>query len=251
VQPHGLSVVVTNSTSRVGAAIARGLVCRGARVLLVACDAEPLAALARHLAPPDDQRYRVDALAANIATAHGCRAVIDAAAARKVNALVNAPPDAPYPLGRVDAHRGEGCERSLSAQLLTRGLLPLLRAQADARVLNIGPLFLRGTGSDTGNLAELQNTLRRTSRALGRELAGSAVRVQFLGRRVTPRAVQAAAHADHPGSRTERPDYIGSVAVQTLLAGTRERFLGLRGDLAGRVNALVLALLPTPDHRRV
>jgi short-subunit dehydrogenase len=252
-KPQMLSVVLTGATDPVGAELARTLVSRGARVLLVSRRIEPLVALARALAP-DDHRYRVDALAADIATPHGCRAVVDAATARGVNALANAPGTDLYT--RREAHTADAVAAAgLAATVqMTRALLPHLLGQPEARVLNIGPSFVDGVLVDADAIRASQNALRGVSESFRRVVAGSAVRVQFLGRRSPRRALPpyaAGAGVIAGASRNDRPEYIASVATEMLLAGTRERFLGLRGDLLGRMNGVVSALFnPAPKHRR-
>ncbi len=255
-KPHALSVVLTGNIDPVGAAVARALVRRGARVLLVARQTAPLVALARELAPPHDDRYQVDALAADIGTAHGRRAVLDAAVARDANALVNTTSAVPGAAPRTlpDLHATESTTGTLAAATqITRTLLPHLLSQPDARVLNIGPAVANAAPAEAPALRARHDALRGASQSLRRELAGGSVRVQFLGRHWSGRAVDPASSSTSVAmARGEQPEYIASVAVQMLLAGTRERVLGGRSDVLGRVNAALAALLhPAPNQRRV
>jgi short-subunit dehydrogenase len=136
---------------------------------------------------------------------------------------------------------------------ITRTLLPHLRSRPDARVLTIGLSFVDGASADPATIRANQDALRGASEALRREVAGGSVRMQFLGRRAITRALDPGTTAEHGAatSRVDRPQYVASVAVQMLLAGTRERFLGTPGDLMGRVNAVLGALFHTaPKHRR-
>ena len=251
-KPQELSVVLTGATDPVGAALARAFVKRGARVLLIAKGAAPLVVLARELSPGDDHRYRVDALAADITTAHGCRAVFDVAIARNANALVNAP-GADESTVRDDLdpqHADPVAQRNLFAAVeITNALLRHLLCQPEARVLNIGPAPARRRGGaltiDDGD------RLRGVCEALRREVAGSYVRIQFLGRRASWRWFDAQAGGRAGASRNDRPEYIASVALEMLVAGTSERFLGIRGDMLGRLKALVSQWFdPAPRHRR-
>lgn len=231
--PHALSAVVSACTDPVGAALAGALVRRGARVLLVARDADRLVALAAALAPYGDQRVRVDAIAADITSPAGCRAVRDAAVARGVNAIVDAPCEAAF------ACPGSAADPA-TATLLARTLLPHLIGQRHARVLTIGPSFVRGVQTNVRALRVNQAALRAASQALRHELAGTGVCVQYLGRRVTDRAAGLAEAGTNPlalALRKDQPEHIAAVAVQMLLAGTRERFLGVRGDLLGHLIA--------------
>jgi len=90
VKAKELSVVLTGATGGIGIALAHELVVRGARVLLVARTATPLATLARELAREDDSRYRIDALVADVTLASARVGIRDAVIARNANVLVNA-----------------------------------------------------------------------------------------------------------------------------------------------------------------
>ena len=76
------SVVLTGASGGIGAELARLLVQSGARVLLVARSGPRLLSLATQIQPPGTGRERVDALAVDITTSAGRRAVLDAARAR-------------------------------------------------------------------------------------------------------------------------------------------------------------------------
>lgn len=216
-------------------------------MLLVARDADRLVPVAATLMPYGDQRVRVDAIAADITTPAGCRAVRDAAVARGVNALVNAPGEAAFATADNTAD-------AATVMRLTRTLLPQLLAQRDARVLTIGPSFVRGVRTDADALRVNQAALRRASDSLRHELGGTRVRVQYLGRRVTDHAADLAKAGALPlalALRKDQPDAVAAVAVQMLLAGTRERFLGVRGDVLGRISAAAAAFFdPAPRQRR-
>jgi short-subunit dehydrogenase len=227
VRPNDLSVVLTGATGGVGAALARELVARGARVLLVARTAAPLAALARELAREDDNRHRIDALAADVTSASARLGVRDAAIARNANVLINAAgTDESGPFQALHAARIDAVLQTnlVAAMQLTRALLPHLLQQRSARVLNIGSA-VDGTGLP-GATAFIG--LRGFCEALRRELAGTPVRAQFLGRFST-------GHELH--------DYVAGVALRMLLSGTSERIIGASNGILGRLDALATAWL--------
>ncbi|HTT11627.1 MAG TPA: SDR family NAD(P)-dependent oxidoreductase [Burkholderiaceae bacterium] len=228
-KPNELSVVLTGATGGVGAALARQLVARGARVLLVARTAAPLAALARALAREDDNRHRVDALAADVTSTSARRGIRDAAIARNVNALINAAScGEPGPLQAMEGgHIDAVLQTNLVAPIqLTRSLLPhLLQARA-ARVLSIGATPGRIAPPGTAALTASQAGLRSFCTALRRDLADTTVRVQFLGRSSAVRESAAL------------PDYVAGVALRMLLAGSSERLLHPNGAWLDRLDAM-------------
>jgi short-subunit dehydrogenase len=242
VKPRDLSVVLTGATGSIGVALARVLVARGARVLLVARTAAPLAALAGELVREDDTRHRVDALAADVTSAAARMGVRDAAIARNANVLINAAsPDDPGAFEDLDPGRIDAViQTNLLAPIqLTRLLLPQLLHQPEARVLNIGSLLGRIGVPGAVAYSASQFGLRGFSEALRRELADTTVRVQFLGRHPAWHAYR----ADQPQEQTKRassdlPEYVATSALRMLLAGSSERFLGASTAALARLNAL-------------
>lgn len=219
--------MLTGATGGVGSALARELVARGARVLLVARTAGPLAALARELAREDDNRHRIDALAADVTSAAARIGVRDAAITRSANVLINAASaDESGPFHALDVARVDAVLQTnlVAAMQLTRALLPHLLRQPAARVLSIGSA-LDGTGLPS---ATAFIGLRGFSDALRRELAGTTVRAQFLGRF---------------SARQELHDYVASVTLRMLLSGTSERFLGASNGILGRLDTLATTWL--------
>ena len=222
-----MSVVLTGATGGVGSALARQLVARGARVLLVARTAAPLVALARELEREDDSRHRIDALAADVTSASARVGVRDAAIARNANVLINAAStDEAGLFHALDVARVDALLQTnlVAAMQLTRILLPHLLQQSAARTLSIGSA-LDGTGVP-GATAFIG--LRGFCEALRRELAGTAVRVQFLGRF---------------SERHELNDYVAGVALRMLLSGTSERLLGASNGILGRLDTFATTWL--------
>jgi len=223
VKLQDLSVVLTGATSSVGAALARALVARGARVLLVARSAAPLAELARELTRDDDHRHRVDALASDVTNPGALLGIRDAAIARGANVLINAAnADDGEALQALDAvHIDAILQSNLVAPVqLTRALLPHLLRQPSARVLNIGlPLGVTGNAGGAVHCAS-QLGLRGFCDALRRELAGTRVRVQFLATRV---------------SDARTPANAAQAALRLLVNGNGEPLFGIPGELFARL----------------
>lgn len=244
-----LSVVLTGASGGIGAALGRLLVARGARVLLVARNAAALGQLARELAPADDRRVRVDALAADITTAAGRAAIRDTAAARRVNALVNCA-GVPW-FGPLTGGDEREIETVLATNLvapieLTRALLPQLLQRREARVLNVGSALGRIGLPGFSIYCASKFGLRGFSEALRRELADTPVRVQYLGPRTTRTAFNDArveAFNRATATAADVPERVADAALALLLSGGAERFLGFPEALGSRINGAVPQLL--------
>jgi short-subunit dehydrogenase len=246
-KPERLSVVLTGASGGIGSALAEALAEEGARVLLVGRRGAPLAALAESLGT--DARERVQALAADITTATGRAAIRDIAAARGCNALVN---NAALPcfgsFADVDAEQIDAVlQTNLIAPIqLTLALLPLLRAQPAARVLNIGSATGRLGVPGFAVYGAGKFGLRGFSETLRRELADTSLRVQYLGARATRTGFNDA-RADDFNRRTrtavDNPAAVARAALKLLRSGRGERFLGFPESLAVRINGLVPSLL--------
>jgi short-subunit dehydrogenase len=247
-KPESLSVVLTGASGGIGSALAAALAGAGARVLLVGRRGAPLAALAESLGGGARQQ-RVQALAADITTAAGRAAIRDIAAARNCNALIN---NAAMPcfgsFADTDAVQIEAVlQTNLVAPIqLTLALLPQLRAQRQARVLNIGSATGRLGVPGFAVYAAGKFGLRGFSETLRRELADTSVRVQYLGPRATRTAFNDA-RADDFNRRTrtavDAPEIVAEAALKLLLSGRAEKFLGFAESIAVRVNSLAPRLL--------
>jgi short-subunit dehydrogenase len=242
------SVVLTGATGGIGGATAAALLRAGGRVLLVARSRTRLARLASALAEHAPVGA-VEALAADITSPAGRADIVTLARARDVNALVNC---AGVPcFGALDA-TGEGdIEQVLATNLvapiqLARALLPLLRGQPGACVLNVGsalgaigmPGFSVYCASKFG--------LRGFTEALRRELAGSNVRVQYLAPRATRTPFNDArvdAYNRATGTRSDDPNAVAAAIVRMLQDGRSLHALGAVERIAARVNGIAPRLL--------
>jgi short-subunit dehydrogenase len=245
--PRELSVVLTGASGGIGSALAAALARAGARLLLVGRRGAPLAALAESLG--GTRNPRVQALAADITTAAGRATIRDIAAARGCNALVNnAALPCFGPFADADAQQIDAVlQTNLVAPIqLTLALLPQLRAQPVARVLNIGSATGRLGVPGFAVYGAGKFGLRGFSETLRRELAGTSVRVQYLGPRATRTGFNDE-RADDFNRRTrtavDAPEAVAGAALKLLLSGRAEKFLGFPESIAVRINGLAPRLL--------
>jgi short-subunit dehydrogenase len=246
-KPEDLAVVLTGASGGIGAELADALADAGARVLLVGRRGAPLAALVESLGA--HARPLVHALAADITTVDGRAAIRDIAAAHGCNALVNnAALPCFGPFADADPQQiDEVLQTNLVAPIqLTLALLPQLRAQPEARVLNIGSATGRLGVPGFAVYGAGKFGLRGFSETLRRELADTSVRVQYLGARATRTAFNNG-RADEFNRRTgtamDEPQTVAWAALELLLSGRAERFLGFPESLAVRLNGFAPSLL--------
>jgi short-subunit dehydrogenase len=239
-----MSVLLTGASGGIGQALARALLARGARVLLVARSAGPLTRLAADLAG-ESSADRVAALPADVTQPRDRALLAAAAAERGIDVLIN---NAGAPcFGEFDALPETEIAQVLATNLLapmllTRALLPHLQARPRASVLNIGSTLGRLGLPGYAVYSASKFGLRGFSEALRRELAGSGVRVQYLAPRATHTAFNDArveAYNRATQTRADAPETVAAAALRLLADGAPERFLGFPESLAVRINGLV------------
>jgi short-subunit dehydrogenase len=187
---------------------------------------------------------RVEWCAADLADARSAAALHDAARVWPVNVLIN---NAGLPsFGRLEAldaaHIARALETNLLAPIrLTQALLPLLRQQQRAQVIQVGSALGRLGLPGFTVYSATKFGLRGFSEALRRELADTPVRVQYLGPRSTRTAFNDdAVHAYQraTGTASDSPSVVARALVEMLERETAERFIGFPERLAVRVNGL-------------
>lgn len=252
------SVVLTGAAGGLGAEIAYRLVDKGARILLIDRSRESVISLAHTLCADASDRSRVDALVVDITTQAGREAVLDAAVARKVNVLINNAGIASFgPAAELDAAQTEAAVavNVLAPLLLTSGLLPLLLAQPHARIVNIGSTLGSIGVPGFAVYGATKAAVRLYSEALRRELADTAVRVQYFA----PRAIdtrfnspQVNAFNAATGSRADSADRIADRVVALLRDDAPERYVGVLERIGARFNGAFPRLLDGAfaKHRR-
>ncbi len=240
-RPADMRAVVTGGRGGIGGALAAELHRRGAAVLLVGRDAASLEHVLDRLGGPS---ARLDAFAADVATADGRCALIMRAAAWRANVLINNAGLGEFAF--VDEQTDAGLERlfavnALAPMQLTRALLPHLRAQPEAALLNVGSVF-GGLGyPGFAGYSATKFALRGFTEALRRELADTRVHVHYLAPRATRTGMNATAvermNAEL-GVAMDPPEIVANAACDMLERGRREAVLGWPEKLFVRINAL-------------
>jgi short-subunit dehydrogenase len=232
--------VITGASGGIGQALVAALLAEGAQLLLVGRQTDVLQALANAHAE------KVHVVRADICERSGREAVV--AAVQRfggINTLINAAGVNHF--GLLDQHDetsiAELIGLNVTATLqLTHRLLPLLRQQGRALVVNLGSTF--GSIGYPGFSAYCASkfALRGFSEALRRELADTQVKVLYFAPRATQTRMNAANVVAMNDELKVAMDDPHSVALQLLAAIRREeeeRYLGWPEKLFVRLNSLL------------
>lgn len=237
-------VLLTGASGGIGQALAERLCAGGAQLLLVARRESALANL--------NQRYpgQLSLVCADLTGQAGRQRVLDAA--RRfggLNTVINAAGLNQFCLldDQDEAAIARLIELNVTATLqLTHLLLPLLRQQPRALLVNLGSTF--GSIGYPGFAAYCASkfALRGFSEALRRELAGSPVRVLYLA----PRATRTAMNSDALvalnaalGVAMDDPREVAERITRALIAEREELYLGWPEKLFVRLNGLLPRLV--------
>ncbi|WP_192983146.1 SDR family oxidoreductase [Pseudomonas sp. EggHat1] len=239
-QPTNCRALLTGASGGIGLALAHRLASEGAHLLLVGRRLEPLQPLL--------QRFPQNVLLvqADIASRSGRDALV--AAAQNfggLNCLINAAGVNRFGLldQQDEQQIAELIGLNVTATLqLTQRLLPLLRAQRRALVINVGSTF--GAIGYPGFTAYCASkfALRGFSEALRRELADTHVRVLYFAPRATRTSMNApsvVAMNDELGVAMDDPEKVAAELLQTIRHEQEERYLGWPERLFVRLNGLL------------
>ena len=255
-------VLLTGASGGIGSAAAAQLLSAGASVMLTGRSPAGLSAQARDLMREYGvDRERVEWHAADLAgvsSPAAITAMADAAALWRCNTLIHA---AGVPaFGRVESLAAQDIAAVLHLNLfvpmlLTQALLGHLHGQAQSQVIFIGSVLGRIGLPGYSVYSAGKFGLRGFSESLRRELAGSHIRVQYLGPRGTRTAFNSAAveqYNDDTHSAMDSPAVVARALLQMLESGQAERFLGFPEKVAVRLNGLAPTLLDGAfeRHRR-
>jgi short-subunit dehydrogenase len=239
--------VLTGASGGIGRAIAAALGPHCDELLLVGRDAGRLAQSA--LAAGATAR----AVVADLATPAGR----DAVALGGLDLLINNAGAGDF--GWLEEQSDATLERIVATNVLapmqlTRRLLPELRRQPEACIVNVGSIM--GYLGYPGHAAYCASkfALRGFSEALRRELADTAVRVLYLAPRATRTAMNGAgatALNAELGVAMDSPESVAAELLALLERPSSERLLGMPEALFARLNQLVPGLIDRALRRQL
>jgi len=237
-------ILLTGASGGIGQGLVERLCANGARLLLVGRDSLALEALARrHLG-------QISLVCADLTQRSGRHTVLDAA--RRfggLNCVINAAGINQFSL--LEQQDEEAIARLIDVNVtatlqLTHLLLPLLRQQPQALLVNLGSTF--GSIGYPGFTAYCASkfALRGFSEALRRELADSHVKVLYIA----PRATRTTMNSDDVVAMNNElqvemddPQEVARQIVHAIAAEREELYLGWPEKLFVRLNGLLPRLV--------
>ncbi|MCY1505748.1 3-phenylpropionate-dihydrodiol/cinnamic acid-dihydrodiol dehydrogenase [compost metagenome] len=245
-------VLLTGASGGIGLALAEQLCARGAQVLAVSRKRDALAALLGRY--PQQLAWT----GADLRQAQGRQRVLDAARAMGgVNLLVNAAGVNRFAmLEQVDDSQIEDMlALNVTATLqLTRALLPLLRQQSHALVVNVGSTY--GSIGYPGYAVYCASkfALRGFSEALRRELADTQVNVLYVAPRATRTDMNSqAAMALNAALKVgvDEPGQVAGAVIAAIEKDLSELYLGWPEKLFVRLNGMLPGLVDRALHKQL
>ncbi|MEJ2129536.1 MAG: SDR family oxidoreductase [Woeseiaceae bacterium] len=240
------TIVLTGATGGIGRAIARRTSAAGARLILVARDAERLASLLGQL-PGKGHR----AVSADLTSDSGRSKVVEACRVTTDVALViNCAGINDF--GLFEEQSAESVSKIvdvnlISPMLLCLDLLPTLRQQPEALIVNIGSTFGSIGYPGFSTYCATKFGLRGFTEALRRELADSTVHVSYIAPRATRTDLNSdtiVAMNDALGTTMDDPALVADEVMRDLRATTgTDKYLGWPEKLFVRINAVFPGLV--------
>lgn len=242
-QLNATRILLTGASGGLGAQLARQLAGAGAAVLLAGRDALRLGVLAGELGPTSAM------VLADLTTAEGIAATEAAARAFGVNVLINNAGVEGF--GLLERQDRGTVERVLSTNLqapihLTQALLPWLRTQPEAAIVNVGSMLGSLPFPGFAAYSAAKAGLRAFSQALRRELADTPVAVIHVAPRVINTALNsdAANRLNHAlGNTSDSSEAVARRIVEVLRHGRGEHHFGFPERLFAWLNGVAPALI--------
>jgi len=223
-------ILLTGAAGGIGSTIARHFAAAGHTLLLTDINSEPLEKLATQLRSGQDAT--VQTLAADLTSEAGRQQLASKAREFNVDVLINA---AGYNrFGLLENISDADVERIFSINiispiLLCKALLPWLKTQESAHIVNIGSTFGSLGYAGFASYSATKFSLRGFSEALRREIADTGVKVHYLA----PRAVRTAFNEDAVnrmnealGVAMDSPEVIPGAIARMLKRGQSEHYIG-------------------------
>jgi len=243
-----MNVLLTGATGGIGLQTATLLATRGANLLLVGRNEGRLNGLRERLR---EYGTRVELVAADLATAAGRQHLVAAAQQFPggINVLINNAGVNRFNLfDKQASHDLEAVVNVnlLAPMLLTQRLLPLLKQQQNAVVLNVGSIV--GSIGLPGQVAYCSSKfgMHGFSEALRRELQGSSVRIVYVAPRSTDTEMNDPLLREInelTGVSTDDTSVVARQIVDAITGRKRERFIGWPERLFVKINALLPGLV--------
>jgi short-subunit dehydrogenase len=250
-QPDQMTVVLTGACGGIGQILARKLAAEGASLFLCGRDAETLAALQKVLSAKAVGDQTIDARAVDLTDDLEIDQWLESIAqsGRPVNVLVNNAGICKF--GMFEKLEDREIEQimnlnSIVPMKLTRKLLSGLKAQPEARVVNIASTFGAIGFPGYSVYSASKYAIRGFSQALGRELSDTSVRVGCILPRATKTSINSAQVVEMNRKLSvamDPPEKVAAAVVKFICSDRGELALGWPEKFLVRLNSVFPALV--------
>ena len=249
-QPDQMTVLLTGACGGIGQLIARRLAALGASLYLCGTDARVLAELQQELRAEARSHQFIDARAVDLTDDADTDAWLDRiAVSRPVNVLVNNAGICRFQMFERLAESDIGLVMQLNSIVpmkLTHRLLPTMKQQPEARIVNIASTFGAIGFPGYAVYSASKYAVRGFSQSLGRELADTRVSVGCI----LPRATRTAINSERVVEMNRElsvamdpPDKVAAAVVGFICSDRAELALGWPEKLLVRINSVFPALI--------
>jgi len=249
-QPEHMTVVLTGACGGIGQLIARQLAALGASLYLCGRDAAVLAELQRELRAAAGEHQFIEARAVDLTDAADTDAWLERiAVSRPVNVLINNAGICRFGLFESLDERDIGLIMELNSVVpmkLTQRLLPGLRQQSEARIVNVASTFGAIGFPGYSVYSASKYAIRGFSQALRRELSDTRVSVGCILPRATRTAINSAqvvAMNRELSVAMDAPETVAAAVVDFVQGRRGELALGWPEKLLVRLNSVFPALV--------
>lgn len=250
------NVILTGASGGIGRAIAERLSAAGARLILVGRNKQKLAQLASDLGSDADET-----VAADLGTSEGRQKLLGfckTVGPEGIHLLINNAGVNQF--GLFEELSQVVIEDLINTNLVSpilicQDLLPLLKQNAGAQIINIGSTF--GSIGYPGFSAYCASKfgLRGFTEALRRELADSGLLVSYIAPRATKTDLNSdniVAMNDALGTAMDKPSQVADEVMQLISnPGGTDKYLGWPEKLFVRINALLPAVVDSSLRKQL
>ncbi|MFT5722761.1 MAG: short-subunit dehydrogenase [Motiliproteus sp.] len=256
-KPEQMQILITGASGGIGSETARLLSQSGARILAVGRNKQALEHLLDSLSPHPHQPHQ--SFCADLSDDPQRRQLLGDLQQQgiKPNVLINLAGTNQLALfdAQSDAEIRRIIDTNLTATvLLTHALLPLLKQQQDARIINVGSTL--GSIGYPGYVSYCTSkfALRGFTEALQRELSDSRIRVQYFAPRATRTGLNSQA-ADRLNSQlknaVDAPEQVAQELVSMLQSKETSRFIGWPEKLFVKLNGLFPSMVSRAINKQL
>jgi short-subunit dehydrogenase len=235
-------IMILGASGGIGSEVARQLARRGARLILVGRQRDPLMRLAQEI--HDEGHNSANVLIGDLATDAAAMARQAIRVSGEVDILINCAGMQTF--GFSNDESAQETSRMLSTNVigpiqLTNALLPHMLARGHGRIVHVGSIFGSIGFPCFASYSASKFALRGFSEALRRELIGTGIRVHYIAPRYTRTPFNRDVVAQMANALNLAQDDPADVARQVIAAITRERadtYLGWPERLFVRLNSI-------------